>query len=62
VLSAACRQARLWRDSELAGITMAINLSARQIEHPQFVEKFTHCLQKPCRTGKGSKSRSPRAP
>ena len=45
VLGAACRQACLWRASDLPPITMAVNLSARQIEHPQFVDKFTHCLR-----------------
>ncbi len=53
VMSAACRQARLWRDSDLPPITMAINLSARQIEHPQFVEKFLHCLHKHMSDGQG---------
>ncbi len=45
VLDAACRQASLWRASEMPPITMAVNLSARQIEHPQFVDKFTQCLK-----------------
>jgi EAL domain-containing protein (putative c-di-GMP-specific phosphodiesterase class I) len=53
VLGAACRQANLWRASELPPITMAVNLSARQIEHPQFVDKFTHCLQENGMEGDG---------
>ncbi|MDP2786813.1 MAG: EAL domain-containing protein [Pseudomonadota bacterium] len=53
VMGAACRQAKLWRDSALPPITMAINLSARQIEHPQFVEKFLHCLHKHMADGTG---------
>jgi diguanylate cyclase (GGDEF)-like protein len=53
VMSAACRQAKLWRDADLPPITMAINLSARQIEHPQFVEKFMQCLHKYMADGKG---------
>jgi diguanylate cyclase (GGDEF)-like protein len=53
VLAAACRQAKLWRDADLPPITMAINLSARQIEHPQFVDKFLHCLHKYMSDGKG---------
>ncbi len=53
VMGAACRQAKLWRDSDLPPITMAINLSARQIEHPQFVEKFLHCLHKHMADGQG---------
>ncbi len=53
VMTAACRQARLWRDAALPPITMAINLSARQIEHPQFIEKFLHCLHKHMPDGHG---------
>ena len=53
VLNAACRQACLWRESELPPITMAVNLSARQIEHPQFVDKFTECLRDHDMTGQG---------
>ncbi len=53
VLGAACRQANLWRASELPPITMAVNLSARQIEHPQFIEKFTHCLRENQMDGQG---------
>jgi EAL domain-containing protein (putative c-di-GMP-specific phosphodiesterase class I) len=53
VLGAACRQAKLWRDAALPPITMAVNLSARQIEHPQFVDKFLHCLHKYMSDGKG---------
>ncbi len=53
VLNAACRQACLWRESELPPITMAVNLSARQIEHPQFVDKFTECLRDHAMTGQG---------
>lgn len=53
VMTAACQQARLWRDSALPPITMAINLSARQIEHPQFVDKFVHCLHKHMPDGHG---------
>jgi len=53
VMNAACRQAKLWRDSDLPPITMAINLSARQIEHPQFVDKFLRCLHKHMADGKG---------
>jgi diguanylate cyclase (GGDEF)-like protein/PAS domain S-box-containing protein len=53
VMSAACRQARLWRDADMPPITMAINLSARQIEHPQFVDKFVQCLHKHMPDGNG---------
>jgi len=53
VMGAACRQARLWRDADMPPITMAINLSARQIEHPQFVDKFIQCLHKHMPDGNG---------
>ena len=53
VLGAACRQANLWRSSDLSPITMAVNLSPRQIEHPQFVDKFTHCLRENGMDGQG---------
>ncbi len=45
VLGDACRQARLWRASGLPPFTLAVNLSARQIEHPHFVKQFKHCLE-----------------
>lgn len=45
VLAAACRQARLWREAHLPATTMSVNLSARQIEHPHFLEKFRRCLR-----------------
>ncbi len=53
VLAAACRQAILWREASLPPITMAVNLSARQIEHPQFVEKFTQCMRENGMAGQG---------
>jgi len=53
VLNAACHQAMLWRGSDLPPISMAINLSARQIEHPQFVDKFVHALHKFMPDGQG---------
>ena len=53
VLGAACHQARLWRDAGLPPLTMAVNLSARQIEHPQFLDKFTRCLREHMDDGHG---------
>jgi diguanylate cyclase (GGDEF)-like protein/PAS domain S-box-containing protein len=53
VMQEACRQARLWREGLLPNISMAINLSARQIEHPQFVEKFMQCLRQHVPDGHG---------
>ncbi len=40
VLDAACGQARRWRDAALPPVTLSINLSPRQIEHPRFAERF----------------------
>ena len=53
VLGAACRQASRWREAALPPVTMAVNLSARQIEHPQFVEKFTQILNEYGLDGRG---------
>ena len=53
VLAEACRQASLWLASDMPPVTMAVNLSARQIEHPHFVDKFTHCLRENGMEGKG---------
>ena len=53
VMDEACRQAQLWRSDVLPKISRAINLSARQIEHPQFVEKFMHCLRQHVPDGHG---------
>ncbi len=53
VLAAACRQASLWREARMPPVTMAVNLSARQIEHPHFVDKFTHCLRENGMAGHG---------
>jgi diguanylate cyclase (GGDEF)-like protein len=53
VMNAAFSQAKLWRDAALPPITMAINLSPRQIEHPQFVDKFLHCMHKHMVDGQG---------
>ncbi|MBK9324807.1 MAG: diguanylate cyclase [Hydrogenophilales bacterium] len=62
VLAAACRQATLWRASELPAVTMAVNLSARQIEHPcSWTSSSTACARTAW-TARGWKSRSPRAP
>ena len=53
VLAEACRQASLWRGEELPPVTIAVNLSARQIEHPQFIDKFTRCLRENGIQGQG---------
>jgi EAL domain-containing protein (putative c-di-GMP-specific phosphodiesterase class I) len=53
VLDAACKQAKSWRNASLAPITIGINLSARQIEHPLFVDKFIQSLKDNCVGGQG---------
>jgi len=53
VLKAACSQARQWRDLGLPAASLAINLPARQIEHPDFVEHFTRVLREYGLDGEG---------
>jgi len=45
VLETACQQAMSWRAANLAPISLGVNLSARQIEHPHFVDKFIQSLK-----------------
>jgi len=45
VLDAACKQAKAWRAANLPRISLGVNLSARQIEHPHFVDKFIQSLK-----------------
>ncbi|NWG86913.1 MAG: EAL domain-containing protein [Hydrogenophilaceae bacterium] len=44
VLQHVCQQSKLWQEAGLPPIRLAVNLSARQIEHPHFVEKFVATL------------------
>ncbi len=45
VLEAACRQLATWaQDSATAGLTIAVNVSARQFRHPDFVEQVMATL------------------
>ncbi|WP_036164641.1 diguanylate cyclase domain-containing protein [Massilia sp. 9096] len=37
VLRTACRQQKAWRDAGLPALKMAVNLSARQLKHPELV-------------------------
>ncbi len=53
VLNSVCRQANLWKASEMPRISLAINLSPRQIEHPNFVERFTRALKANGISGEG---------
>jgi diguanylate cyclase (GGDEF)-like protein/PAS domain S-box-containing protein len=45
VLNSVCQQARQWQDATLLNGNIAINLSARQIEHPQFVNMFARNIE-----------------
>jgi diguanylate cyclase (GGDEF)-like protein len=44
VVEAACRQAALWTRPALAGISIAVNISARQFRQPDFVRKVLDTL------------------
>jgi len=47
VLETACRQAAAWqRSKEMDGITISVNISARQIHQPAFVEKVLSTLRR----------------
>lgn len=45
VLRQACRQMRHMHDSGLSGLTVAVNLSARQFRDPNLVQMISHTLQ-----------------
>ncbi|MDD5364216.1 MAG: EAL domain-containing protein [Gallionellaceae bacterium] len=45
VLQVVCQQAHIWQQMALPPITLAVNLSARQIEHPDFVANFSEILK-----------------
>ncbi len=45
VLNTACSQARRWHEQALPHTALAINLPARQIEHPDFVDEFIRVLR-----------------
>ena len=45
VLQVVCQQAHIWQQMALPPITLAVNLSARQIEHPDFVANFSEILR-----------------
>jgi EAL domain-containing protein (putative c-di-GMP-specific phosphodiesterase class I)/GGDEF domain-containing protein len=46
VLNAACREARRWQDEGLAGLKVAVNLSARQLLDPDLHPKIARTLQR----------------
>ena len=45
VLRTACMQARAWHRAGLVNLTMAVNISARQFQHPEFVRLVATILQ-----------------
>ncbi|WP_457352758.1 putative bifunctional diguanylate cyclase/phosphodiesterase [Roseateles sp. P5_D6] len=45
VLQQACRQARIWHDSGLGRPVMAINISPRQFQHPEFMATVREALE-----------------
>lgn len=53
VLNSVCRQANLWTAAGLPTPTLAVNISARQIEHPRFVERFMETMLGGCARGAG---------
>jgi diguanylate cyclase (GGDEF)-like protein len=44
VIREACRQARTWRDAGLPSLTMAVNVSGRQLQNDSFVEDIFSTL------------------
>jgi len=53
VLNTVCRQSNLWSAAGLPTPTLAVNISARQIEHPRFVDRFMENLLGGCARGEG---------
>ncbi|MEW5769551.1 MAG: EAL domain-containing protein [Pseudomonadota bacterium] len=53
VLGTVCRQSNLWSAAGLPAPTLAVNISARQIEHPRFVDRFMETLLGGCARGSG---------
>jgi diguanylate cyclase (GGDEF)-like protein/PAS domain S-box-containing protein len=44
VLETACRQAKAWRDQGMNGKRVAVNVSARQFQHPDFIKSVEAIL------------------
>ena len=45
VLTEACRQHGIWKDQGLGDVVMAVNISARQFESPEFLPYLRHILK-----------------
>jgi EAL domain-containing protein (putative c-di-GMP-specific phosphodiesterase class I) len=45
VLRTACLQAQRWSEAKLAPVTLAVNISARQLQHPDFVTSVADVLR-----------------
>lgn len=45
ILKKACRQARLWQDAGHGPLTMAVNISPRQFQHPGLIAQITAALE-----------------
>jgi diguanylate cyclase (GGDEF)-like protein/PAS domain S-box-containing protein len=46
VINEACRQLRAWQDAGHAGFTVAVNVSALQLQRPDFVRGVGECLDR----------------
>ncbi|MBN1959746.1 MAG: EAL domain-containing protein [Deltaproteobacteria bacterium] len=46
MITAVCMQQRIWRNAGLKPVRVAVNLSSRQLEHPDMVEIITDLLSK----------------
>ncbi|MEE4377104.1 MAG: EAL domain-containing protein [Candidatus Competibacteraceae bacterium] len=44
IMRTACLELKRWRDSGLTSVRLAVNLSAKQVEQPNFVEKMIEVL------------------
>src|SRR5690606_16304684 len=45
ILRESCRQASLWEAKDFPSLTLSVNISVRQLEDDQFVNKLKHILQ-----------------
>jgi diguanylate cyclase (GGDEF)-like protein/PAS domain S-box-containing protein len=52
VLATACRQAKAWQDAGFSGLTMAVNVSARQFQKNDMLGTVQRCLAKTGLPGK----------